>query len=84
MLVKAGESYRFLHQDFRGFFAAVHLLNEIKMGMADGRRIPEGMKEQGLSVYVRRMMGEIESSEWIFHCINLPTFFILFFLFLDG
>ncbi|NIM15498.1 MAG: hypothetical protein GTO45_26255, partial [Candidatus Aminicenantes bacterium] len=64
MLVKEGESYRFLHQDFRDFFAAVHLLNEIKMGMVDGQWIPEGMKERCLSYFVRRMMGEIEEEHY--------------------
>jgi hypothetical protein len=66
VLVKEGEaeSFRFLHQDFRDFFAAVHLLNEIKMGMANGRRIPEVMKERCLSIYVRRIMGEIEGEHY--------------------
>jgi len=66
MLVKEGEaeSFRFLHQDFRDFFAAVYPLNEINMGMATGRRIPEVMKERCLSYHVRRMMGEIEGEHY--------------------
>ncbi|MCX6584158.1 MAG: hypothetical protein NT166_28630 [Candidatus Aminicenantes bacterium] len=66
MLVKEGEgkSFRFLHQDFRDFFAAVHLLNEIEMGKANGKRIPEGMKERCLGCYVRRMMGEIDGEHY--------------------
>ncbi|NIM11095.1 MAG: NACHT domain-containing protein, partial [Candidatus Aminicenantes bacterium] len=64
MLVKEGESFRFLHQDFRDFFAAMHLLNEIEMGMADGGRIPEVMKDRCLSYFVRRMMGEIEEEHY--------------------
>jgi len=68
MLVKEGEgeTYRFLHQDFRDFFAAVHLLNEMEMekGSANGPRIPEGMKERCLSYFVRRMLGEIEGEHY--------------------
>lgn len=59
MLVEEGDSCRFLHLYFRDFFAANHLLNEIDMGLECGE-VPEVLKEQTLSVYVRRFMGEIE------------------------
>ncbi len=59
MLVEEGASYRFLHQDFRDFFAAVHLLNEIDMSLRCGE-VSEVLKERALSVYVCRFMGEID------------------------
>lgn len=59
MLVEEGGSYRFLHQDFRDFFAAVHLLNEAEISLSKGE-IPGVFKERILDYFVRRLLGEIE------------------------
>ncbi len=59
MIVEEGETLRFLHQDFRDFFAAVHVLNEVEVGIRK-KEIPGVLKERILDYYVRRYMGEIE------------------------
>ena len=63
MLVKEGQSYRFLHQDFRDFFAAVHILNEVAMKL--GRyEVTEVLTIGMISFYPRRYMGEIEGEHY--------------------
>ncbi|MCX6583265.1 MAG: SMEK domain-containing protein [Candidatus Aminicenantes bacterium] len=59
MLVEEGQSLRFLHQDFRDFFAAMHVLNEVEIGLSKGE-IPGILKERILDYFVRRLVGEIE------------------------
>jgi WD40 repeat protein len=59
MLVEEGQTLRFLHQDFRDFFAAAHLLNEAEISVRMGE-IPGVFKERLLDYLVRRLMGEIE------------------------
>ncbi len=59
MLVEEGQTLRFLHQDFRDFFAAAHLLNEAEISMKMGE-IPGIFKERILDYFVRRLLGEIE------------------------
>jgi hypothetical protein len=59
MLVEEGGTYRFLHQDFRDFFAALHVLNEIDLGLSR-EEVATVLKEGPLSLFVRRFMGEIE------------------------
>ncbi|HLP62103.1 MAG TPA: NACHT domain-containing protein [Candidatus Deferrimicrobium sp.] len=59
MLVEEGETLRFLHQDFRDFFAAVHILKELEVGIRK-KEIPGVLKERILDYYVRRYIGEIE------------------------
>ncbi|MDQ1350845.1 MAG: hypothetical protein QG657_1147, partial [Acidobacteriota bacterium] len=59
MLVEEGETLRFLHQGFRDFFAAVHVLNEVEVGIRK-KEIPGVLEERILDYYVRRFMGEIE------------------------
>jgi hypothetical protein len=44
LLVEEGQSLRFLHQDFRDFFAAVHILNESEICVSKGE-IPRVFKE---------------------------------------
>lgn len=63
MLVKEGHSYRFLHQDFRDFFAAVHILNGITIDLAK-KEIPGVLKERTLPVYLIRFVGEIEGEHY--------------------
>ena len=63
LMVKEGESFRFLHQNFRNFFAAVHILNEMEVGIKK-KEIPVVLKEQRLDFYIRRMVGEIEGEHY--------------------
>ncbi len=63
MLVKEGHSYRFLHQDFRDFFAAVHILNEVGMGLSQDE-VAEVLTGGMISFYPRRYMGEIEGEHY--------------------
>lgn len=59
MMVNEGNSFRFLHQNFRDFFAALHLLNEAEISMSKGE-IPGVFKKRILDYFVRRLLGEIE------------------------
>ncbi|NIM13132.1 MAG: NACHT domain-containing protein, partial [Candidatus Aminicenantes bacterium] len=59
MLVQEVQSLRFLHQDFRIFFAAMHLLNEADISLSKGE-ISGVLKEPILDYFVRRLVGEIE------------------------
>lgn len=63
MLVKEGKSYRFLHQDFRDFFAAVHILNEVVMGLS-GEEVAEVLTCGMISLYPQRYMGGIEGEHY--------------------
>jgi WD40 repeat protein len=63
ILVKEGESFRFIHLDFRDFFAAVHLLNESEISVGKGE-IPGVFKERILDYFVRRLLGEIEGEHY--------------------
>ncbi len=63
MLVKEGKSYRFLHQDFRDFFAAVHILNEVAMGL-NREEVAVVLTGGMISFYLRRYMGEIEGEHY--------------------
>jgi hypothetical protein len=69
MLVKEGETYRFLHQDFRDYFAALHILEEAEMGVKRGE-VADVLKQRALPVYIRRFMGQIEGEHYqkpVFH-----------------
>lgn len=59
ILVEENGRYRFIHQNFRDYFAAVHIINQIKIGNFD-RKIPEEIKENIISDSVRRFIGDIE------------------------
>jgi hypothetical protein len=63
MVVKEGETYRFLHQDFRDYFAALHILQEAEMGVKRGE-VADVLKQRALPVYIRRFMGEIEGEHY--------------------
>ncbi|MGD2087544.1 MAG: hypothetical protein PVH61_15265 [Candidatus Aminicenantes bacterium] len=58
MLVQEGESFRFLHQHFRDFFAAVYILHELDMVKYQGQASP--LKQRRLDFNIRRMLGELE------------------------
>lgn len=58
MLVEEGE-FRFLHQNFRDFFAACHLRNVAEMALVKGE-LPEEWKVRAFSQDLRILIGEIE------------------------
>ncbi len=64
MLVKEGTTYRFLHQNFRDFFAAIHILNEAKIALTKNK-LPALLTDQTISFYPRQYIGEIEGEH---HC----------------
>jgi WD40 repeat protein len=58
MLVQEGELFRFLHQHFRDFFAAVYILHELDMGKTRGDTTV--LRERRLDFNIRRLLGELE------------------------
>jgi hypothetical protein len=58
MLVQEGESFSFLHQHFRDFFSAVHILHELDMGKNQGDTTV--LRERRLDFHIRRILGELE------------------------
>lgn len=61
MIVAERETYRFLHQNFRDYFAAVHILNEIRTCLLGNQLLKDlVIKNMPISHYVGRYMGEIE------------------------
>lgn len=63
MMVEEQKEYRFLHQNFRDFFAANHILNEIHISLKKNQ-ISDLLKERALPVYIRRYIGEIEGEHY--------------------
>ena len=59
MMVNEGNSFRFLHQNFRDFFAAQHLLNEAEISLSKCE-IPGVFKERILDFFIRQLLGEIQ------------------------
>ncbi|MEQ8156128.1 MAG: hypothetical protein ABRQ25_14775 [Clostridiaceae bacterium] len=60
---------KFTHQNFRDFFAACHVLNEIKINIVKNEsmnenEMPQVLKEKPLSAYVRKCIGEIEGEHY--------------------
>lgn len=60
ILVKEGENYRFLHQNFRDYFAARHVQNEVDIALQRAK-IPRIFHQAPLDLYVRRLLGELEA-----------------------
>ncbi len=59
MLKEEAGAFAFLHQNFRDFFAALHLRNSLVLDV-DRKRPPGLLIPRALSIYLRRMLGEIE------------------------
>ncbi|MGE5343174.1 MAG: SMEK domain-containing protein [Candidatus Omnitrophota bacterium] len=64
MLVEEDQSYRFLHQNFRDFFAAVHILNEMEIALKKNE-IAMVLKERVLNYFNRQFLGEIEEEHHV-------------------
>ncbi|WP_339881144.1 caspase family protein [uncultured Algoriphagus sp.] len=63
-MVREGDELGFIHQNFRDFYAASHLLNCIKVSLAVERR-PIEWQERAFPIYLRKMIGELEG-EYLF------------------
>lgn len=63
LLVAEGGSYRFLHQDFRDYFAARHVQNQIRIALQQ-RALPEVLKKGPLDFYTRHLLGELEGEHY--------------------
>ncbi|WP_342085045.1 caspase family protein [Dyadobacter sp. OTU695] len=59
VLVMEGDDLRFLHQNFRDFFAVCHIRNMTQVAMVR-RALPEVFFRNYIPVYLRRLLGEIE------------------------
>ncbi|HWV31993.1 MAG TPA: caspase family protein [Dyadobacter sp.] len=59
VLVMEGDDLRFLHQNFRDFFAVCHIRNMTEAAMVR-RVLPEVFFKNYIPVYLRRLLGEIE------------------------
>jgi len=72
VLVEEDSAYRFLHQNFRDFFSAAHILNEINITLFNSRPIkfPSEMKNGVISYYVGKYIGEIEGEHYYVPRVN--------------
>ena len=52
ILVEEKDTYHFLHQNFRDFFAATHILNEIQTVLSGNRELPNLITASPISYYV--------------------------------
>ncbi len=59
MLQPEGAGLAFLHQNFRDFFAALHLRHQIAVDVAQAQ-VPQVLKPRALSLYLRRLLAEME------------------------
>lgn len=59
VLVMEGDDLRFLHQNFRDFFAVCHIRNMTQVAMVR-RVLPDVFFRNYIPVYLRRLLGEIE------------------------
>jgi WD40 repeat protein len=59
VLVMEGDDLRFLHQNFRDFFAVCHIRNMSEIAMVR-RTLPEVFFRNYIPVYLRRLLGELE------------------------
>ncbi|MCB9351235.1 MAG: CHAT domain-containing protein [Lewinellaceae bacterium] len=69
LLVAEEGNYRFLHQNFRDYFAARYVQNQIRIALQRST-FPEVLKKAPLDFYVRQLLGELEEEhsnriEWI-------------------
>ncbi len=69
VLVLEGDDLRFLHQNFRDFYAVCHLRNCIQFSFLTNSLPPE-LAAGLLPVYLRRLLGEIEGEHQIFPVWN--------------
>ncbi len=63
MMKQKQKSYEFIHQNFRDYFAAVHILNELHRDI-NNESLPQILKYRTFSLTIRRFMGEIEGEAY--------------------
>ncbi len=63
LLIEENEGVRFLHNLFRDYFAARHLLNQIDLGLRRGE-LPLLLRNTRLEATLCRMIGEIEGEHF--------------------
>ena len=63
LLVKEGDTYRLLHQNFRDFLAALHVRNDIFLSESQ-ESIPSTLKSVPLSASLRKYLGEISGEHY--------------------
>ncbi|MCB0594463.1 MAG: hypothetical protein H6557_13115 [Lewinellaceae bacterium] len=59
ILITEGNNYRFLHQNFRDYFAARYVQNQIKIGLQK-RELPKALRQAPLNFDIRLLLGELE------------------------
>lgn len=59
LLVTEDGNYRFLHQNFRDYFAARYVQNRMQIALKR-RTLPEVLKKAPLDFYLRQLLGELE------------------------
>jgi WD40 repeat protein len=63
LLVHEQDSYSFLHQHFRDFFSALHIQNEIRIGLKK-KELPRELKENYCSPDILRYLAEINGEHY--------------------
>src|SRR5262249_1007415 len=59
LLVEEDGNYRFLHQTFRDYYAAKHVMNLIEISIFE-KSIPSILKEKSLDINTSQLVGEME------------------------
>lgn len=62
VLVRDGENYRFLHQNFRDYFAARHVQNQVIIALKQ-KEFPVILSRAPLDYFVRQFLGEMEGEK---------------------
>ncbi|MEM9678974.1 MAG: NACHT domain-containing protein, partial [Bacteroidota bacterium] len=63
VLVNENETYRFLHQNFRDYFAARHVQNQMSLAIKK-KALPDVLRQAPLGFYVRQILGELEGEHY--------------------
>ncbi len=76
LLTEEADTFRFLHQNFRDYLAAVHIQRDMELTVfqnqglpPEKRRFPESLRRAPLDFYVRQILGELEGEQY-----NKPVF----------
>jgi WD40 repeat protein len=71
LLTEEGDTYGFLHQNFRDFFAAVHVQRDMELKITlnqflpwEKRVFPKSLHAAPLDYYVRQLIGELEGEQY--------------------
>lgn len=71
LLSEEGDTLRLLHQTFRDYFAAVHVLRSLEISLAQNRQLPPEVRffpttlhARPLDFYVRQLVGELEGEHY--------------------